>query len=92
MLYRGLIAAFLLLLLNGCSSVIGYFSIGEQETFQELYGKSYKNCGVNSSYSDLLEDTDANSKDAYKNCILNPHRSWFKKTFSGDYEESDMKK
>lgn len=87
MFYKHIITATLVVFFfNGC--VAKYFSLGEQETFQELNGKVYKNCGTNASFSNLLEDTDTYSKDAYKNCIIDK-RSTIRNMFGDDVQEGE---
>lgn len=77
---------------NGC--FVSFFTIGEQETFQEMYGQQYKNCGTNASFVDLLEDTDFHSAKAYERCIIYRDDSpWWKFGFGKDkYEEEDERR
>ncbi len=77
---------------SGC--FVSFFTIGEQETFQEMYGQQYKNCGTNASYMALLEDTEAHSKTAYDHCIIyRDERPWYYFGFGKDkYEIEDERR
>lgn len=83
-----LLAIFLAFSFQGC--LAKFFTIGEQQTFQEINGKQYKNCGSDSSFVDLLEDTDAHSKNAYKNCIIVKEKGWFDDEIKTN-EDEDIK-
>ncbi len=79
----------MLFLFTGCTK---YFTLGEQETFQELYGKQYRNCGTNDSFVDILEDSSNDVSEAYENCIEDQRKDHWYNFFSDPvYEKSDIK-